>query len=161
MPTGPAARMADMTAHGGPLAPGPPSPNVLIGGQPAWLGMSAAGAAALAATFSTGMSNIAAATAANAAAAGTPGAPVAAANLAKTIAESVANMAAQMAASGASMNACPIVKVVVPDGSGVVITPSQTVLINGMGACRVGDMIQEATSVNTIAQGLPTVIIGG
>jgi uncharacterized Zn-binding protein involved in type VI secretion len=153
--------MGDMTAHGGPLAPGPPSPNVLIGGQPAWLGMSAAGAAALASTFSAGMANIATATAANAAAAGTPGAPAAAANLTKTIADSVANMAAQMAGSGASINACPVVKVVVPDGPGVVITPSQTVLINGMGACRVGDTIQEATSVNTIAQGLPSVIIGG
>jgi hypothetical protein len=30
-----------------------------------------------------------------------------------------------------------------------------------MGACRVGDVIQEVTSVNTIAMGLPTVIIGG
>ena len=59
----------------------------------------------------------------------------------------------QMAASGADMHACPIVKVLMPDGPGVVITPSQTVLINGMGACRVGDMIQEATSVNTIAMG--------
>ena len=35
MPTGPAARMGDLTAHGGPLVPGPPSPNVFIGGQPA------------------------------------------------------------------------------------------------------------------------------
>lgn len=31
-----AARMGDMTSHGTPLAPGPGSPNVLIGGQPAW-----------------------------------------------------------------------------------------------------------------------------
>lgn len=161
MPTGPAARMGDMTAHGGPLVPGPPSTTVLIGGQPAWLGMSAAGAAALASTFSTGMTNIAAATAANAAAAGSPAAPAAAANLAATIAQSVANMTSLMSSSGASMNTCPIVKVLVPDGPGVVITPSQTVIINGMGACRVGDVIQEATSVNTIAQGLPTVIIGG
>ena len=32
----PAARLADSTAHGSPLAPGTGSPNVLIGGQPAW-----------------------------------------------------------------------------------------------------------------------------
>jgi uncharacterized Zn-binding protein involved in type VI secretion len=32
----PAARLGDMTAHGTPLAPGPGSPNVLIGGRPAW-----------------------------------------------------------------------------------------------------------------------------
>jgi len=32
----PAARMGDTTSHGTPLAPGPGSSNVLIGGQPAW-----------------------------------------------------------------------------------------------------------------------------
>lgn len=32
----PAARVGDMTSHGTPLAPGPGSPNVLIGGMPAW-----------------------------------------------------------------------------------------------------------------------------
>ena len=32
----PAARVGDMTAHGTPLAPGPGSVNVLIGGMPAW-----------------------------------------------------------------------------------------------------------------------------
>lgn len=149
-----------MTAHGSPLAPGPGSTNVLIGGMPAWRGMSAAAAAALAATIAKGMENIAKATAAQTAAAGTPAAPAAAANLAKAVAAAVADAAAAMASSGADIHACPIVKVLVPDGLGVVITPSQTVLINGMGACRMGDMIQEATSVNTIALGLPTVEIG-
>lgn len=32
----PAARIGDPTAHGIPLAPGPGSSNVLIGGMPAW-----------------------------------------------------------------------------------------------------------------------------
>ncbi len=32
----PAARLGDNTSHGTPLAPGPGSPTVLIGGQPAW-----------------------------------------------------------------------------------------------------------------------------
>lgn len=31
-----AARVADQTSHGTPLAPGPGSTNVLIGGMPAW-----------------------------------------------------------------------------------------------------------------------------
>jgi uncharacterized Zn-binding protein involved in type VI secretion len=31
-----AARVGDMTSHGTPLAPGPGSVNVLIGGMPAW-----------------------------------------------------------------------------------------------------------------------------
>lgn len=35
----PAARLGDPTAHGAPLA-GPCSPNVLIGGVPAWRGLS-------------------------------------------------------------------------------------------------------------------------
>ena len=32
----PAARVTDPTTHGGPLAPGPGSANVMIGGLPAW-----------------------------------------------------------------------------------------------------------------------------
>lgn len=32
----PAARLGDMTAHGGPLQPGTGSPDVFIGGKPAW-----------------------------------------------------------------------------------------------------------------------------
>ena len=32
----PAARIGDPTSHGTPLAPGPGSANVLIGGMPAW-----------------------------------------------------------------------------------------------------------------------------
>jgi uncharacterized Zn-binding protein involved in type VI secretion len=32
----PAARMGDTTSHGTPLAPGPGSATVLIGGMPAW-----------------------------------------------------------------------------------------------------------------------------
>jgi uncharacterized Zn-binding protein involved in type VI secretion len=32
----PAARLADLTSHGTPLGPGPGSPEVLIGGMPAW-----------------------------------------------------------------------------------------------------------------------------
>jgi uncharacterized Zn-binding protein involved in type VI secretion len=32
----PAARIGDQTSHGTPLAPGPGSVNVLIGGMPAW-----------------------------------------------------------------------------------------------------------------------------
>lgn len=155
--------MGDLTAHGGPLVPGPPSPNVLIGGQPAWLGMSAAAAAALAATIAEGARDVAEKTAAVAAAgmAGPMAVAAAQAKLAEATAKAAANTADAMAGSGASTNACPIVKLLVPDGIGVVIMPSQTVLINKMGACRVGDMIQEVTSVNAIAQGLPTVIIGG
>lgn len=36
----PAARIGDPTSHGTPLGPGPGSPNVLIGGKPAWRAVS-------------------------------------------------------------------------------------------------------------------------
>jgi uncharacterized Zn-binding protein involved in type VI secretion len=36
----PAARAGDMTSHGTPLAPGPGSVNVFIGGKPAWRALS-------------------------------------------------------------------------------------------------------------------------
>ncbi len=161
MPTGPAARLGDMTAHGGPLAPGPVSPNVIIGGQPAWWGCSPAALAAIMNAISTAVQNIATASAAASAAAGTPGAAAANANLAKTAAEGVAAVGAAMAASGASIHACAIVKLLIPDGPGIDTTPSATVMFNGKPACRVGDTIQEMSSVNTIAMGCVNVIIGG
>lgn len=155
--------MNDLTAHGGPLTPGPPSLNVIIGGQQAWLGMTAAAAAALAATIAQGAKDVADKTAKVAAAgmAGPLAVAKAQADLAEATAKAASDTAAAMTGSGASINACPVVKLLVPDGVGVVIMPSQTVLINNMGASRVGDMIQEVTSVNAIAVGLPTVIIGG
>jgi uncharacterized Zn-binding protein involved in type VI secretion len=73
----------------------------------------------------------------------------------------VANVASQMLNTGADNIACTIVKVVIPDGPGVVINGSQTVLIGGFPACRVGDSIQEVTSVNAVAVGCSTVLIGG
>jgi len=58
-------------------------------------------------------------------------------------------------------HACPIVKGLVPDVGGVVVKGSLTVYINGFQAARVADMIVEATSVNSIVMGEPTVLIGG
>lgn len=44
----------------------------------------------------------------------------------------------------------------------MVVDGSQTVLINGLPACRMGDTIIEAVGPpNKIAMGEPTVIIGG
>jgi uncharacterized Zn-binding protein involved in type VI secretion len=161
MPGKPAARVGDMTAHGSPLSVGPGSFNVTIGKRPAWRGISAAQAAKLAQAVAEGAEKIAKATAKANAAAGTPAGPAAAADLAKVVADTVADLASLMVGFAADMHTCPIVKVVVPDGVGVVINGSQTVLINGLAACRMGDIIQEATSVNTIAVGEFTVSIGG
>lgn len=167
MPQGFAARINDPTAHGGLLVPGPPSPNVVIGNQFAWLGMTPAAVAALVKIVTDGLKDIAKKTAKVTAAAALPppgGPPAllkAQKDLAKSVKDAVTKAVDFMASSGVSMNVCPVVKVLIPDGSGVVITPSNTVLINNWGACRVGDTIQEATAVNAIAMGYPTVIIGG
>ena len=161
MPGKPAARVGDMTAHGSPLGVGPGSLNVTIGKKPAWRGISAAQAAKLAQAVAEGAEKIAKASAKASLAAGTPAGPAAAADLAKTVADTVAEIASLMTAFGADMHACPIVKVLVPDGVGVVVNGSQTVLINGLAACRMGDTIQETTSVNSIAVGEFTVSIGG
>jgi uncharacterized Zn-binding protein involved in type VI secretion len=158
----PAARVGDMTAHGSPLSIGPGSFNVIIGGQLAWRGISAAQAALLAKTVAEGAEKIAKAQAAATAAAGTPGAVAAQENVVETITKAASDVAGVIAGfAPADIHTCPIVKLVVPDGVGVVIDGSQTVLINKLAACRLGDTIQETTSVNKIVQGLPTVLIGG
>lgn len=100
----PAARMADPTTHGAPLAPGPGSPNVLIGNMPAWRAM-------------------------------------------------------------IDQHACPAVSITGPDGVGMVMMGSPTVLINFMMAARMGDIVVEVPGLamgpaNPIAMGCPTVIIG-
>ena len=161
MPKGPAARLGDTTAHGCPLVPGPGSPTVFIGGKPAWRGLGPAGVAAIAAAVSDAMTKIMKAQAAATAAQGTVAGPAAQANLVKTTAEQVANVASAMLNTGADNMACTVVKVVIPDGPGLVTTPSSTVMIGGFPACRVGDTITEVTAVNSIAMGCPTVIIGG
>lgn len=161
MPTGPAARLGDATAHGNPLAPGPVSTDIFIGGQPAWWGCSPAALAGIMAAVAQAAADIAKASAVAAAAKGSPAGPAADANLVATAASAVANVANAMAASGASIHACAIVKLLVPDGPGVDVTPSATVMLNGKPACRMGDTIQEVTNVNVIASGCTSVIIGG
>ncbi len=66
------------------------------------------------------------------------------------------------AAGGADIHLCLRPLPLPPHGPGVVVNGPQTVLINGLSACRVGDTIVEALGPpNLIAMGLPTVIIGG
>lgn len=96
----PAARVGDLTSHGTPLGPGPGSPTVLIGGQPAWC-------------------------------------------------------------AEIDTHACPLVNGVQPHVGGMVEMGSLTVLIDGFPAARTGDTIVEAGGPNAIAEGCPTVLIGG
>jgi uncharacterized Zn-binding protein involved in type VI secretion len=155
----PAARVGDPTAHGSPLGPGPGCPTVLIGGMPAWRGVSPAAAAQLTSAVASLAGEIAAKSAIATAASGTPAGPAAQAELARTAVQGVGNLTSMMSSMG-DMHACPIVKVVIPDGAGVVTVCSTTVMIGGMGAARMGDTITECTSASSVAMGCPTVLIG-
>lgn len=169
MPKGPAARVTDPVLHPLPpiLQPGPGSPNVLIGSLMAWRGVPAAAAAAMQAAKQVSDAALQVAQAATAAAAGTPGAPaaVAAEETAKNAAAASMGSMITGAAGGADIHICltPLGPLPLPThGPGVVIDGSQTVLINNLPACRMGDTILEALGPpNKIMMGLPTVIIGG
>ena len=165
MPTGPAARVSDSTAHmATPLAPGPGSPNVLIGMLPAWRGVPVAAGAALQAAKAPADIAVQAAVAATAAAVG-PALPVAYAAEQAVKTAAAAAMAAAIngaAASGADKHLCPMPSPVPPHGVGVVIDGSATVMINNLPACRLGDTILESLGPpDKIVKGEPTVIIGG
>ncbi|WP_336812471.1 PAAR domain-containing protein [Bosea sp. MMO-172] len=166
MPKGPAARIMDQVLHPlpGMLMPGPGSMNVIIGGKPAWRGVPAAAAAALQAAKQVSDAALQVAAGATLAAAGTPGAPAAKAaeEAAKTAALSAMSSAITSGAGGADIHNCLTLMPPQPHGPGVVIDGSQTVLINNLPACRVGDTILEALGPpNKIMMGLPAVIIGG
>ncbi len=166
MPKGFAARILDPVIHPLPpvLQPGPGSPNVLIGGLPAWRGVPAAAAAAIQSAKAASDAVLQAAAAATLAAAGTPGAPAAKAaeEAAKTAALSAMSSTITGASGGADIHNCLTPMPPQPHGPGVVIDGSATVMINNLPACRMGDTIIEALGPpNKIAMGLPTVVIGG
>ena len=165
MPKGPAARTLDPVVHPlpGMLTPGPGSVNVIIGGKPAWRGVTAAAAAAIQAAKATSDAAIKVAEAATLAAAGTPGAPAAKAaeeTVKATAATSMASMIAGVA-GGADIHACTTPLPMPPHGPGVVVDGSTTVLINNLAACRQGDTVVEPVGPpDKILMGCPTVIIG-
>ena len=166
MPTGPAARVTDNVVHPLPpvLGPGPGSLNVLIGSLPAWRGVGGAAAAALQAAKQISDTAIKVAEAATLAAAGTPGAPAAKAAEESVKAASAASMGSMITSSagGADIHSCATPLPIPPHGPGVVIDGSQTVLINNLPACRMGDTVLEAVGPpNKIVKGEMTVIIGG
>jgi uncharacterized Zn-binding protein involved in type VI secretion len=137
---------------------------VLIGNLPAWRGVPAAATAALQAAKQASDTVIMAAEAATLAAAGTPGAPAAKAAEEATKAACAAQMGSMITsmAGGADIHACATPLPIPPHGPGVVIDGSQTVLINGLPACRMGDTLVEAVGPpDKIAKGETTVLIGG
>lgn len=162
----PAARITDPVAH--PLPPvltgGPGSPNVFIGGLPAWRGVLLASAVALQSAKLASDITIKVAEAATVAAAGTPGAPAAKAAEETTKATAAANMGSMISSSagGADIHTCSTPLPIPPHGAGVVIDGSTTVLINNLPACRQDDTILEAVGpTNKITMGCLTVLIGG
>ncbi len=67
-----------------------------------------------------------------------------------------------LAARVGDMHTCPLVTGVVPHVGGPVLPPGcPTVLIGGMPAARVGDMLTCTGPPDTIAAGSGTVMIGG
>ena len=160
----PAARVTDNVSHPiPPILTGLGSPNVLIGKLQAWRGVPVAVATALQSAKQASDATIRAAEAATMAAAGTPGAPAAKAAEETTKASAAATMGSTIASSavGADIHSCQTPLPIPPHGGGVVIDGSQTVLINGLPACRMGDTILEPVGPpNKIVRGYPTVLIG-
>ncbi len=165
MPTGPAARVGDSVSHPLPpvLGPGPGSTDVLIGNMPAWRGVGGAAAAAIleAKEASKKLIEEAEETTAKATSADKAAAETAEETLKAAEAAAMGSMIAG-AAGAADMHACTTVLPIPPHGTGVVVDGSQTVLINGLPACRQGDTIVEPIGPpNKISMGETTVIIGG
>jgi uncharacterized Zn-binding protein involved in type VI secretion len=153
----PAARVLDMTGHGTVLKPGTGSPNVSIGGQPAWRGLSPAAAAELAKLIKQIMESVKEFTTAT-----SSNNTVAAGDALKKMKEDISKALQIMGSTDQHLCETLILPPIPPPhGAGVVITGSATVLINGLPACRQGDVIQETISVNSITAGFPTVLIGG
>jgi len=135
----------------------------MIGMLPAWRGVPAAVAAALQAAKQVSETTIKTAEAATVAAAGTPGAPAAKLAEETTKATAAAAMGSTISAAAgmADIHACVTPLPIPPHGPGVVIDGRQTVLINNLPACCMGDTVLEAIGPpNKIAMGCPTVLIG-
>ena len=165
MPKGPAARIFDPVAHPlpGVLMPGPGSPNVLLGGLPAWRGVPAGTAASLSSAKATSDAAIKTAEAATLAAAGTPGygAAKTAEQTAKATAATTMGATITSAAGGADIHSCMTPLPLPVHGPGVVIDGSPTVLVNGLPQCRQGDTVLEPVGPpDKIVLGLQTVIVG-
>lgn len=167
----PAARIGDAVVHILPpvLTGTPGSQDVIIGGAPAWRGISAAQLAQLLKAMKEAAKEIKKAETASKLAEGSSAAPAAKANEKKVKAEQAKKLAELMASfMPADLHLCAMFIPPPVHGAGVVIEGSQTVLINGQPACRAQDLILESNIAanippidNRIKSGHPTVLIGG
>lgn len=167
----PAARLGDTVQHLMPpvLTRGPGSLNVYIGGKPAWRGLPAMQAEIIKAAKQVGDQVVKAAEQATDKATLPPIEAIAYAGeqaIKGSIQGSIGGLITSNAASAAppaivDMHACFTPCRVVPHGQGVVIDGSNTVLINGLPACFVGNTILEPLGQpNKITGGCQTVLIG-
>jgi len=62
--------------------------------------------------------------------------------------------------AGTDFHTCPLVNGVQPHVGGTIAMGSATVLVGGLPAARMGDVIVEAGGPNAIVAGLTTVLIG-
>lgn len=186
----PAARVTDSVTHVLPpvLSGGPGSPNVFIGGLPAWRGIPSAQVSSLKDSKKATDQVVRAAEALTIASIGTPQFP---SNYAdegniKQQHTQIMNSAMLVAAMSPPTlppppinSSFPAVSLSIPisdihqcnvplapfpavHGPGVVIDGSQKVFVNGLPACRVGNTIMEAIApLNQITNGCMTVLIGG
>lgn len=172
----PAARVGDGVVHLIPpvLTPLPGkslgSPNVSIGNIPAWRGISPVQLAQLMNAAKDTEIAIKKAETATEWAKTPEQKSLAEANEIKVKAEQAKKLGEMMAgfAAVADVHLCAVPLPLPIHGAGVVIMGSQTVLINGQPACRIGDELLEANILanvpplqNRIVRGLPTVLIGG
>ncbi|MDZ8228331.1 PAAR domain-containing protein, partial [Nostoc sp. ChiVER01] len=175
----PAARITDRVQHPLPpvLTPGTTgSPNVMIGGKPAWRGLPSAQAAIVSAAKEVADTLVKTAEQVTKAANFPPAKAAAfaaeqatktavATSMTSLIATSASTAAATTAASGSfgtvDLHACMTPSPIPPHGVGVVIDASSTVLINGLPACFEGNTILEPLgSPNKIISGCSSVLIG-
>ncbi|NER84623.1 MAG: hypothetical protein F6K42_34900 [Leptolyngbya sp. SIO1D8] len=167
--TKPAARVADEVAHILPpvLTGTFGSPDVLIGGRPAWRGISAAQLAQLIEAIKEATKEIKKAELASELAEGSSAAPAAKANEKKVKAGQAKKLADLIKSfMPADIHMCIMILPPPAHGPGVVVG-SNSVFINGQPACRVGDEILESNVKanippinNRITKGCETVFIG-
>ncbi len=170
----PAARVGDLTSHAPPLSPGPGSPNVFIGGQPAWRALPAAMGMALDAAQKVADAIVKTAESATMASDPLTKAGFLAAEAAAKTAATTALTAMMNVMGGACMGltlgkgqpdkhmcTIPTAPAPAPHGMGMVIDGSGCVLTNGLPQSAQGDKVLEALGgPDPIAQGLPTVLVG-
>jgi uncharacterized Zn-binding protein involved in type VI secretion len=161
----PAARITDSVSHPIPpvLTGGPGSPNVLIGGLPAWRGVPAAVGASIQSVRKATDAVIKSVESVTAGTAGTPAYPAAKAAEDATkasIAIAVGSLISSLAGI-ADKHFCSTPLPIPPHGPGVVVDGSTSVIINGLPACFLGNTVVEAVGPpNKITMGCPTVLIG-